>query len=108
MTENEKLAEIVRRLIEVRDILRSEGYPRSASDVEAGIAALRSPSPSGTEALVKVLEPFAELAEMVSDEHRDSRPVIYGFDTSRATLLTIGHLRAAKAALSEHRNGTAS
>jgi hypothetical protein len=66
------------------------------------IKALRlaaSPPAAGSEALREALKPFAKLAEFVSDDHRDSRPIIHGLATSLAERLTIGHLRAARAAL---------
>jgi hypothetical protein len=52
------------------------------------------------EALRKALEPFAQLADLAHRDHRDSRPILYGMDAVLLQRLTIGHLRAAKAALS--------
>jgi Lar family restriction alleviation protein len=53
------------------------------------------------EAMQAALEPFAKLADLAVEGHRDSRPIIHGFAVSIAERLTIGHLRAARAALSK-------
>lgn len=45
------------------------------------------------------LEPFAKLADVAHQDHRDSRPFIFAFDTTVAQRLTIGDLRKARAAL---------
>jgi hypothetical protein len=50
----------------------------------------------------EALAPFAKLAEYVSENHRDSRPVIHGLAVVIAERLTIGDLRRAKAALYAH------
>lgn len=55
--------------------------------------------------LEKAMEPFAKLAEFVSDGHRDARPIVHGFAVSVLEQLTIGHLRAAKAALAQTQVG---
>lgn len=52
-----------------------------------------------TNDLREALEPFAKLAEFVSPNHRDSRPIIHGLDTCIAERLTIGDLRRAHAAI---------
>ena len=46
----------------------------------------------------KALEPFAKMAELSHQGHKDSRPIIFGFDVAVAQRLTIGDLRAARAA----------
>ncbi len=51
------------------------------------------------------LEPFAKLAEFVTETQRDSRPFIFGMDNVIAQRLTIGDLRRAKAALSPFNPG---
>lgn len=43
----------------------------------------------------KALEPFAEIANYVTEAHRDARPIIYGLSTVVAERLTLGHLRRA-------------
>jgi hypothetical protein len=57
------------------------------------------PAPAQSVGMREALEPFAKLAELAHTGHRDSRPVIYGFATSKAERLTIGDLRRAAAAL---------
>lgn len=49
--------------------------------------------------LEAALKPFASIAEFVTETQRDSRPVVFGMDNVVARRLTIGHLRAARAAL---------
>jgi hypothetical protein len=51
------------------------------------------------------LEPFAKLAEFISENHRDTRPIIYGLDPAQAGRLTIGDLRRAAKALSPAERG---
>ena len=47
----------------------------------------------------EALEPFAKLADMAHEDHRDSRPFIFAFDTAVAQRLTVGDLRRAREAL---------
>lgn len=58
-------------------------------------------------ALEAALKPFARLAEFVTETQRDSRPVVFGMDNVVAQRLTIGHLRAARAAISPAHSGPA-
>ena len=44
---------------------------------------------------IEALKPFALLAEVAHKDHRDSRPVIFAFDTAVAQRLTVGDLRRA-------------
>lgn len=68
---------------------KPEGWAYCAECFEGKIERLRA-----------ALTPFAAIAEFVTETQRDSRPVIFGMDNMIAQRLTIGHLRAARAALS--------
>lgn len=52
------------------------------------------------ERLRVALAPFATIAAFTVETQRDSRPLIFGMDNVILQRLTIGHLRAARAALS--------
>ena len=66
---------------------------------ESIIAKWNTRSVNAVPDLIAALEPFAALAELAAEEHKDSRPLIYGFDSALSSRLTIGHLRAAHAAI---------
>jgi len=52
------------------------------------------------ERLRAALKPFSDIAQFVTETQRDSRPIIFGMDNVIVQRLTIGHLRAARLALS--------
>ena len=72
-------------------------YRDSAAHDEKAIASLRDRLAGAR----KALEPFASLTDLAAIGHKDSRPFIYAFDSVIGSRLTVGHLRAAKAALSD-------
>ncbi len=95
--------------------LRNFGYKFSRSseamaaaqeqqeDVQPNTEILTLPDSAGAGGEMRAaLEPFAKLAEFVTETQRDSRPFIFGMDNVIAQRLTIGDLRRAKAALSPH------
>lgn len=55
---------------------------------------------SALDAMREALKPFADLAAFITEAQRDSRSIIFGMDNVVLQRLTVGHLRAAKAALS--------
>lgn len=51
------------------------------------------------EKLEAALRPFSDIAQFITETQRDTRPIVFGMDNVVAQRLTIGHLRAARAAL---------
>jgi len=95
-----------------RHIDRADAILNAAEYLERLAAPTTSPEPncskssSGSpepDAVREALRPFADLADRLSDKHRDSRPLFFALD--QPTEITVGDIRRAAAALSRPAHG---
>jgi hypothetical protein len=77
---------------------REIGIGLVENELDRRARALSAPVAGADAGMRAALEPFAKLADLVSDRSRDLRPIVYGLEREHLERLTVGDLRRAKAA----------